>query len=120
MYAIRSYYGLAGGAGSVFRINIDGLNGPVQEDLELAPHDSMYIFVEATPGENGINELMRIQDSIVFVTNGNIQDVDLIAWGQDVHILRDSVIDYNATWTGDKPYVIIDGVLVDSASYNFV
>jgi len=106
---------LAGGAGSVFRINIDGLNGPVQEDLELAPHDSMYIFVEATPGENGINELMRIQDSIVFVTNGNIQDVDLIAWGQDVHILRDSVIDYNATWTGDKPYVIIDGVLVDSA-----
>ncbi|MFZ5940226.1 MAG: choice-of-anchor Q domain-containing protein [Bacteroidota bacterium] len=105
---------LAGGSSSLFRINIDGLNGPVQENLELAPHDSMYVFVEATPAENGVPGFLRIQDSIVFVTNGNTQDVDLVAWGQDVHILRDSVLDYNAVWTADKPYLIIDGILVDT------
>jgi len=105
---------LAGGSSSAFRINIDGLSGPVQENIEIAPHDSMYIFVEATPGENGVSGLLRIQDSIVFVTNGNTQDVDIVAWGQDVHILRDSVLDYDATWIADKPYLIIDGILVDS------
>ncbi len=105
---------LAGGTSSVFRINIDGLQGPVQQDLEIAPGDSMYVFVEATPAENGLPDILRIQDSIVFVTNGNTQDVDLVAWGQDVHILRDSILDYDAVWSADKPYLIIGGIMVDS------
>ena len=58
---------LAGGVFSVFRINVDGASGLRFSDLELAPHDSMYIFVEATLDPNGSDEILRIQDSIILL-----------------------------------------------------
>lgn len=107
---------LAGGASSVFRINVDGEPGVHFTDLEIAPKDSLYLFVEATLDPNESSEILRIQDSIVFHTNGNIQDIDLVAWGQDVHILRDSLISSHVTWTADKPYLILNYAYVDSLS----
>jgi len=107
---------LAGGAFSVFRINVDGTSGLRFSDLELAPHDSMYVFVEATLDPNGSDEILRIQDSIVFEANGNFQDVDLVAWGQDVHMIGGEVIDQSTTWPADKPYLIVDYLYVDSLS----
>ncbi|MEN8229875.1 MAG: choice-of-anchor Q domain-containing protein [Bacteroidota bacterium] len=107
---------LAGGESSVFRINVDGQPGVHFSGFEIAPKDSMYLFVEATLDPNGSNDILRIQDSIVFLTNGNTQDIDLVAWGQDVHILRDSVLDGSTTWNADKPYLIINYAYVDSLS----
>ncbi|MCK4991929.1 MAG: hypothetical protein KAS29_15625, partial [Bacteroidales bacterium] len=107
---------LAGGESSVFRINVDGQPGVHFSGLEIAPRDSMYLFVEATLDPNGHDDILRIQDSIVFLTNGNIQDIDLVAWGQDVHIIRDSVIDVPTIWNADKPYVILNYAYVDSMS----
>jgi hypothetical protein len=99
---------------SVFRINVDGKPGRQFSNYEIAPEDSMYIFVEATLDPNQSPDILRIQDSITFTVNGNLQDIDLVAWGQDVHLLRDSVLDYSTTWVADKPYLIIDGILVDT------
>ncbi len=107
---------LAGGASSVFRINVDGSAGLHFTDVEIAPGDSMYVFVEATLDPNGSEEILRIQDSIVFQTNGNLQDIDLVAWGQDVHIIQDSVINEHTTWIADKPYLILNYAFVDSVS----
>lgn len=106
--------GLAGGTSSVFRINVDGQPGTIFENYEIAPKDSMYVFVEATLDPNERPDILLIQDSITFAVNGNLQDVDLMAWGQDVHLLRDSVLDYSTTWTADKPYLIVDSILVDT------
>ncbi len=105
---------LATGSNSAFRINVDGMPGVAFENLEIAPKDSMYIFVEATLNPNEAPDILRIQDSITFSVNGNLQDIDLVAWGQDVHLLRDSVLDYSATWVADKPYLIIDRILIDT------
>jgi hypothetical protein len=105
---------LAGGTQSVFRMNVDGKTGDKITGYELAPHDSMWIFVEATLGDNGVNDILRIQDSITFSVNGNLQDVDLVAWGQDVHILKDYVIESSETWTVDKPYLVVGYVWVDT------
>lgn len=105
---------LAGGSESVFRINVDGIPGTEFSNYEIAPKDSMYVFVEATLDPNGDPNILRIQDSITFSVNGNLQDVDLVAWGQDVHLLRDSILDYSTTWTNEKPYLIIGGILIDS------
>ena len=107
---------LAGGDASVFRINVDGVPGTSFSGIEIAPKDSMYVFVEATLDPNGSDEILRIQDSVVFMTNGNLQDVDLVAWGQDVHIIREGVVQGDVTWENDKPYLIIDYVWVDSVS----
>ncbi|MCK5137919.1 MAG: hypothetical protein KAR19_19185 [Bacteroidales bacterium] len=107
---------LAGGSSSVFRINVDGEPGLQFTGLEIAPRDSMYVFVEATLDPNNADDILRIQDSILFLTNGNLQDIDLVAWGQDVHIIRDSVIDVSTTWSADKPYLILNYAYVDSMS----
>lgn len=107
---------VAGGNSSVFRINVDGKPGIRFSDLEIAPEDSMFIFVEATLDPNESSDILLIQDSIVFMTNGNQQDIDLVAWGLDVHIIREGVIDEAVVWTNDKPYLIVDYLYVDSAS----
>jgi hypothetical protein len=111
---------LAGGAFSVFRINVDGASGLRFSDVELAPHDSLYVFVEATLDPNGSDDILRIQDSIVFQTNGNIQDIDLVAWGQDVHMIGAEEIDQPTTWTAGKPYLIIDYLYVDSLASLYI
>jgi hypothetical protein len=104
---------LAKGAGSVFRLNIDGLASWSAGDIEIPPNDSIYIFVEVTLDPNLQDSILLIQDSIVFNTNGNLQDIDLLAWGQDVHIFRGDTIQ-TTTWVNDKPYLIIEYLMIDS------
>lgn len=107
---------LAKAGNSVFRINVDGVPGVLFHDIDIAPGDSLYVFVDATLDPNDNDEILLEQDSIVTITNGKVQDIDLVAWGQDVHLLRavDSLA--TQTWVNDKPYLIIDYVLVDSSS----
>ena len=104
---------LARGENSVFRVNIDGVPGIQFSDIEIAPRDSMYVFVDATLDPNNSNGILLQQDSIVFTLNGINQDIDLVAWGQDVHILRDSLLT-TQTWTNEKPYLILDAAGIDS------
>ena len=107
---------LAGGNNSVFRINVDGAPGIRFSDLEIAPKDSMFIFVEATLDPNEMSDILLIEDSIFFSTNGNQQHVNLAAWGQDVHMISEGWINEAVTWPNDKPYLIIDYLYVDSLS----
>jgi hypothetical protein len=104
---------LAGGSNSVFRLNIDGLATDRATGIEIPARDSLYIFVEVTLDPNNMDSILRIQDSILFLTNGNLQDVDLIAWGQDVHLLHGDTLQTTA-WINDKPYLILDYIMVDS------
>jgi len=104
---------LAGGNTSFFRLNVDGKPGIRFTGYEIAPGDSMYVFVDAMPGENRTDGILRIQDSIVFLTNGNVQDVDIVAWGQDVHIFSRDTIFHSATWSSNKPYLIKDWIVVE-------
>lgn len=105
---------LAGGSNSVYRINFDGVSGTEFKNIEIPPSDSLFMFVEATLDPNNNPDILLQQDSIVFITNNNIQDVDLVAWGQDVHILRDSIFN-SQTWTNDKPYLVLGYAALDSA-----
>jgi len=103
---------LAGGQASSFRMNVDGLPGIAFSDLQIAPKDSMYIFVEVTVDPNNDNLPFVIYDSITFVTNGNPQRVVLEAYGQNAHFYSDQrVCD---VWNDDLPYVILKSILVDS------
>ncbi len=104
---------LAGGNNSNFRLNINGFASDELLDLEIPPNDSIYIFVEVTVDPNGGNFPMVVQDSIEFITNANIQDVDLVAWGQDFHLIKDAKIT-TSTWAADKPYLVYNYAYVDS------
>ena len=105
---------LAGGKESNFRLNVNGKQ-KVDELLnyEIAPKDSIYIFVTVNIDPNGGNTPMVVKDSIEFVTNTNLQDVDLIAWGQDFNLIKEAQIK-TTTWTADKPYLVYNYAYVDS------
>lgn len=116
---------LAGGNSSPFRINIDGVNTTEASDIEIEPNDSLYIFIKVTVDPNNSNSPLVISDSILFETNGNLQQVQLVAWGQDAYYQTPdvyiqgfppySVIACDAVWKNDKPHVIYGYAVVDSA-----
>ena len=98
---------------SNFRLNINGIASNEVKDVEIAPFDSLYIFVEVTVNPNGQNLPLVVKDSIEFITNANHQDIDLVAWGQDFNLIKKD-ISKNTTWTNDKPYLVYNNAYVDS------
>lgn len=119
---------LANGSGSNFEMNVNGYTGTTIKDIELESDDSLFIFVRVTVDPTQNNNPLIITDSIMFETNSNIQDIDLVAWGQDAHFyVGDSVLQglsykykiivnegESVTWEDDKPYVIYGWAVVDS------
>lgn len=123
---------LAGGSSSQFRMNLDGISGTEFENIEIPAEDSLFIFVEVTVDPLNSNSPLIVEDSILFHTNGNIQDVDLVAWGQDAHFFYGSQVAENfppftcldgpcdsvtppvdTVWPNDKPYVIYGYLVLD-------
>src|SRR5690554_1282944 len=104
---------LEGGKNSPFRVNLDGASGISFNDILLPAKDSLFMFVEVTLGENNDNSIYIIEDQIQFETNGKNQTVQLAAWGQDAHFYNNEYVE--GIWTNDKPHVIYNIALVDSA-----
>jgi hypothetical protein len=104
---------LAGGESSFFRLNIDGVSSYGEHDIEIPPDDSLFIFIAVTVDPTNVNNPVVIKDSIVFNTQGALQDVKLIAYGQDVHLINGDIIG-TQTWINDKPYLIYNSMAVDT------
>ena len=96
-----------------FRINIDGTATKSVENVEIRANDSIFIFVEATIDPNDKFIPMVVQDSIVFEIGDLHKDVDLVAWGQDMHVIRSKIYG-DMVWENDKPYLVYDYVAVDT------
>ena len=105
---------LAKGNTSFFRLNINGISTRLLNDVELDAKDSMYIFVEVHVDPLNSNNPLVVQDSIVFETNGNFQDIKLVAFGQDVNLINGKIIQSDTTWTNLKPFLVYNSMLVDS------
>lgn len=104
---------IAKGNQSNYRINVNGQMSRTITDIELAPKDSIFIFVEVTVDPQNSNSPMIVNDSIVFITNGNIQDVNLVSFGQDVNLLNATTLTNDTVWTSNKPFLVYNSVLVD-------
>ena len=100
--------------GSPYTIAVNGKYAQSHEDVKILGRDSILILVEALidPSDQGLPFLVK--DSVVFSFSDKLQDVKLVAWGQDAHFLGDEVITCNTTWTAEKPYVLYKPVLIDS------
>ncbi len=105
---------LGGGSNSVYRINVDGRSGTIIQDIEILPKDSTWVFVEATLEANNATNPILVRDSIEFETNGNLQYVQLAAYGWDAYYFKDTVFEVNTSWIlNDKPYVIVNTSFID-------
>lgn len=128
---------LAGGTASSYRLNLDGIPGKSFSNVEIPGKDSLYLFVEVTVDPNNSLTPYLLQDSVVFETNGNVQDVDLVAFGQNARFIvadkaiqaGNSIINYalldtslNATitWDNTLPYVIYGGYAVVDSSQTLI
>lgn len=103
------------GSNSFFRLNVDGVPGYSHENIEIPAEDSLWVFAEVTLDPNGVNNPLVITDSIMFETNGNLQNVKLVAWGQDAYFHYNEILPCGEIWNNDKPHVIYGYAAVDSA-----
>ena len=103
---------LAGGNASPFRINADGIEGPVVTGIEIGARDSAYVFVtvQIDPSADALPFLVR--DSILIDYNGNTSTVQLQAYGQNAHFIRSHIVNSAEEWNNDLPYVILGGLMV--------
>lgn len=118
---------LAGGSSSAFRMNVDGISSYRFSDVEVPANDSLYVFVQVTVNPTSSAPLL-IKDSIIFQTNGNVQDVKLTAIGQDVYLHKPDHFPTNGlppysitgregvdtTLPNDKPHLFFGYTVIDS------
>ena len=107
---------LMGGAGSAYKMNVDGIAAAEVNDLEIAANDSVYIFVAVTINPSAANLPFIVSDSILINYNGNDRFVQLQAYGQNANFLRNRVIAGNITWTNNLPYVILGSIRIDTTA----
>ena len=103
-----------------FRINLDGENDPARlHDIVLFGGDSLYLFIRATINPQAQNAPVLINDSVVFHLNGHRQNLQLEAYGQDVHIVRTAGRHTQTDtyrFTADRPYLIYDTLTVSGVT----
>ena len=98
---------LAGGSASAFSININGIAGPLANNIDIAANDSIYVFVNVRVNPTAADLPFILQDSIAITYNGNTRFVQLEAYGQNAIFLRDKVLTGNTLFSSNKPYVVI-------------
>jgi hypothetical protein len=103
---------LGGGINSVFKINVDGIEGPKVSNIEVEPNDSVYVFVTAKVDPTTTNLPFIVQDSVSIEFNGTKKWVQLEAWAQNANFYRSRLITNNETWVNNKPYIILGGLHV--------
>ena len=129
-FDVKSNIALLGNSAAHFRMNIDGVAGNSQKNIEIPAKDSIFIFLEVTIDPSLNSTPYILSDSLVFTTGSKKQDVDIVAWGQDAYfhtantygnITSSSgtsrfyyhLLDCNAEWRNDKPHVVYGYVVVD-------
>jgi hypothetical protein len=116
---------LNGGDASSYKINIDGEDKTTVYNKEISAKDSMYIFVKVRIDPTNTNNPLLVEDQLVFETNGNRQEIRLVAYGQDAYYITPTVFGdhppytpVSGTWKNDKPYLIYGwAAVVDSSTF---
>jgi len=107
---------LGGGENSMFRINVNGTPGSTATDVEIGGNDSLYVFVEVTVDPNQEDLPFLVTDSIMFNTNGNEQQIKLVAYGQNAHYFNDQAVEGIEVFENDRPYLVYNRLRVNPNS----
>lgn len=74
---------LRGGSSSRYRINVDGDTSLVARDVEIAAHDSIFVFIQVNIDPGNQLSPWLVEDAIVFGFNGKRQELPLMAYGRN-------------------------------------
>ena len=102
------------GTGSSYTLTVNGFKGVESRDVLVLGGDSLLMLVEVLIDPKDKDTPFLVKDSIVFETNGILQDIKLISWGQDAVFKGNEVLPCVSVWTAGRPYVLYGSVLIDS------
>jgi len=102
------------GMESPYSITVGGKESNFIENQHILGNDSLLVLVSVTIDPTAASLPFVVRDSIVFITNDNLQNVKLQSWGQNAHFLGDSILSCETTWIPDLPYFLFGSILVDS------
>ncbi len=105
---------LGKGSNSDYTIIVNGEERNNFNNEVILGKDSMLILIKVKIDPKDEDLPYLVKDSIVFVSNGNSEHVKLVTWGQDATFINGEIIDCNATWNANRPYVIYNFALVDT------
>lgn len=101
---------------SPYSLIINGKEQNSLENIHLRGDDSLLVLVKVTIDPLDQDLPFVVKDSVVFETNGNLQDVKLMSWGQDANFYRTAAnrtdLECQTVWTADRPYVVFDSLVV--------
>lgn len=97
---------LKSGNASFFNINVDGFKGNNVNNINIAAHDSVYVFATVNIDPTNENNPFIITDELIATLNGREFSVPFTAYGQNAHYVVADSISTNTTWLTDKPYVV--------------
>lgn len=102
------------GSQSFFNLNVNGIAGNEVKDIEIAAEDSIYVFATVRIDPTNENNPFIVEDRLIATLNGNDFSIPFYAYGQNAHYVVDSVLNQDAVWGTDKPYVILHSALVSA------
>jgi len=96
---VNANFEVAGGDQSSYKINVDGLSGSKINNIEIAPNDSVFVFVQCALEANKETQPALVLDSIWARVGTRNSKIMLAAYGWDAHYVRDSIIPNNTVWS---------------------
>lgn len=99
-----------------FTLNVDGQSGRDFRDVEIRGEDSIYVFIECYISADSEIEPRKVSDCLEFVCNGNLQEVEVEAWAQNVRRLRGVRLEEDTHLTPELPYVVFDSLSVEQGA----
>jgi hypothetical protein len=108
--AVKTDLRLAGQQGTTYSLVINGDAGNSASGVTIRGNDSLLVLVRAVLGDNSTTKPFLLEDQLNFRTNGNEQNVKLVAYGQNAYFHRGDDVTNNAirVWRNDKPHVVIN------------
>ena len=107
---------LRGGAGSPYSVNLDGIDGHSFSDIALRAYDSLFLFVRLSAPPTAQDTPLCVADSLLFITNGNRQQVQLLAWGQDVALHRNAQLNADTALRAGRPHLVYGTMTVEAGA----
>ncbi len=106
---------LAGGDNSPYQVIINGNETTTENNIRLLGKDSLLIIVQYHAQATNENAPVAMPDSLIFLTNGNEQEVKCQAATQDVYRFGKHTILQDTTLKADRPFLLTDTLTVAPA-----
>ncbi len=108
---VKISVGLKNGNASAYDLSIDGKTGKKINDIELAPLDSVFVFVTMLADSNAEDLPFVVEDVLQAQLNENTFEIPILGYAQNAYYITDSVLS-TMTFATDRPYVIVNSALV--------